>query len=145
MADTDTVFPVGTVSRLIDSGKQIISGLVMVDSSPPIPMMYRRLADVGFGIGMFSAITEWDEKIIKVDSVGAGCLMVHRDVYIDIESRLSNRAAPWFQESVVGTQLIGEDFTFCMRAASIGYSIFVNTSVFVGHVKTRVLRADSRQ
>jgi len=74
-----------------------------------------------------------------VDAVGAGCLLVNREVFTKIRDMPVERAAPWFQETVYHDRLMGEDFTFCMRAAAAGYKIAVNTSVRFGHIKAKVV------
>jgi GT2 family glycosyltransferase len=143
MADTDTVFAPNVISMLLlnaESGCQIVSGLINVDGRPPFPMMYRRIADTAAGFGMFQSIAEWKHgECLEVDAVGAGCLLVHRDVYLEIEKRYPNRAAPWFEYTIMAGMLIGEDMTFCWRAADCGFKIYTDTSTRVGHIKPRVI------
>jgi hypothetical protein len=143
MADTDTVFAPNVISRLLmhaDEYHKIISGLIYVDGRPPFPMMYRRIADTAADFGMFQSIAEWKpEALIKVDAVGAGCLLVHRDAYLEIEKRHPNRAAPWFDYSIMAGMRIGEDMMFCIRAMDAGLQIHTDTSTRVGHIKPRVI------
>lgn len=140
MADTDTVFENDTITRLLRRDKQLISALIYVNYHPPFPMMYRRLADVGVGTGMWQSIARWEkDTCIRADAVGAGCLLAHRDVYLEIEKRIPNRAATWFQETSSIDNIVGEDFTFCMRAAECGFELYVDTAVRVGHIKHRVI------
>lgn len=140
MCDTDTVFEVDTISRMLRRGKQIISALIYVNHPQTFPMMYNRIADVSVGIGMFQQISGWKHnECIRADAVGAGCLLAHRDVYLEIEKRMPNPAAIWFQETSFIDTIVGEDFTFCMRAAECGFEIYVDTAVRVGHIKPRVI------
>lgn len=143
MCDTDTVFAPNVISRLlmhITDTRRIISGLVYCDGRPPHPMMYRRVADTAAGIGMFQAIAEWPpEALIRIDATGGGSLLVHRDVYLEMEKKLPNRGAPWFEYTVMAGMQLGEDFTFCIRAADCGIELYVDTSTRVGHIKPRVI------
>jgi hypothetical protein len=143
MADTDTVFAPNVISRLMlnaESGCQIISGLINVDGQPPFPMMYRRIADTAAGHGMFQAINEWKHgECLEVDAVGAGCLLVHRDVYLQIEKHFPDRAAPWFDYAIMSGMRIGEDIMFSVRAADTGFKMYVDTSTRVGHIKPKVI------
>jgi hypothetical protein len=143
MADTDTVFAPNVISRLLMHGtdtRRIITALVYCDGRPPHPMMYHRVADMAAGIGMFQAIPEWPrDELIRIDATGAGALLVHRDVYLEIEKRLPNRATTWFEYTNFSGMQIGEDFTFCMRAAECGFEIYADTSTRVGHIKPRVI------
>jgi GT2 family glycosyltransferase len=145
-ADTDTVFAPNIIHRLLahtDPDHMIVSGLIYVDGRPPFPMMYRRVADIASGngpFGVFQSIAEWKrEDCIRVDAVGGGCLLVHRDVYLEIEKKLPNRNCTWFEYANFAGMAIGEDITFCMRAADIGHKIWVDTSTRVGHIKPRVI------
>jgi GT2 family glycosyltransferase len=140
MVDTDIVFRDDVIERLLLNGASIVSAMVYVDGDKPFPMAYRRLADVSVGMPLFMAMDEWQEgSCVEVDAVGAGCLLVHRDVYSDIARRIPNRAALWFQETVIGERLIGEDISFCMKASQLGYKIFIDTSVNVGHIKPKII------
>jgi GT2 family glycosyltransferase len=143
MADTDTVFAPNVISRLMlhaESGCSIISGLINVDGRPPFPMMYRRIADTAAGLGMFQSIAEWKHsECLEVDAVGAGCLLVHRDAYLQIEKRFPDRAAPWFDYAIISGMRIGEDIMFCIRAKDAGLKIYTDTSTRVGHIKPRVI------
>jgi hypothetical protein len=143
MADTDTVFAPNVMSRLMlnaESGCQIISGLINVDGRPPFPMMYRRIADTAVGFGMFQSIAEWKHgECLEVDAVGAGCLLVHRDAYLQIEKHFPDRAAPWFDYAIMSGMRIGEDIMFCIRAKDAGLKIYTDTSTRVGHIKPRVI------
>jgi GT2 family glycosyltransferase len=140
MCDTDTVFAPNVIERLTSFGKQAISGLMYVNGQSPFPMMYRRIADTATAFGMFQSIADWPfGECIQVDAVGAGALLVHRDVYLEIEKRFPNPASQWFQCMPMGNIMIGEDITFCMRLADAGFSLFVDTATRVGHLKTRVI------
>jgi GT2 family glycosyltransferase len=141
MVDTDVVFKPDAIERLVDGGHSIVSGLIYVDDDPPFPMAYRRLADLAVGMPLFMAVRELvvDGSCVEVDAVGAGCLLVHRDVYRDIETKMPYRAAQWFQETAIGPNLIGEDMSFCDRAAQLGHSIWVDTNVRMGHMKQHMI------
>jgi GT2 family glycosyltransferase len=143
MCDTDTVFAPNVISRLLTHAtdtRRIISALVYCDGRPPHPMIYKRIADTGSGIGMFQAIAQWNpNELVRIDSAGAGCLLVHRDVYLEIEKRIPNKASTWFEYTNFSGMQMGEDFTFCMRAADAGFEIYADTSTRVGHIKPRVI------
>jgi hypothetical protein len=143
MADTDTIFPPNVITRLLkrtDNDHMIISGLLYANGRPPFPMMYKRIADSGNGAFMFQVIAEWEPKsLVRVDGTGAGCILVHRDVYLTIEKKFPRRASVWYEYTTMGSATIGEDFTFIMRAADAGFETYVDTAVRVGHIKSRVI------
>jgi len=140
MADTDTVFNRNTIERLLKRNEAIIGGLVHINDLPKYPSMFRREPDDENGTPAYRAITEYEQgEVVDVDATGAGCLLVHRQVFLDIQEKLPNKAAQWFQEIPMGEYLAGEDVTFCIRAISLGYNICVDTSVNIGHLKTHII------
>jgi GT2 family glycosyltransferase len=143
MTDTDTIFRPDVISRLLRNADQdhlVISALLYANGHPPFPIMYERIADMSLDYAVFQVIQKWEPKtLVRVDAVGAGCLLVHRDVFLEIEKKFPRRASIWFEYSSMGSVVIGEDFTFCMRAADAGFGIYVDTAVRVGHIKSRVI------
>jgi GT2 family glycosyltransferase len=144
MADTDTIFTPNVISRLLrraDDDHMVINGLVYANGHPPFPMMYERVADTSSGsLGVYRMISEWEPKsLVRVDGTGAGSLLVHRDVFLEIEKRFPRPSSIWFEYTPMGTFTIGEDFTFFMRAMEAGFKVWVDTSVRVGHIKSRVI------
>jgi len=140
MVDTDTVFRRDTISALLGRDKDIISGLIQINNTPKNPSMFNRLHDDPAGTPVYYSITDYPPgECIQVDAVGASCLLAHRSVYEDIAQELPNKAAQWFQEVQQGNELVGEDITFCQRALKIGYEIYVDTAVPVGHIKTHII------
>jgi len=79
-------------------------------------------------------------QLVEVDATGAGCLLIHRSVLEKMRAERTWAAAyPWFQETNIGDLPVGEDVTFCVRARSLGFPIFVDTSIVVGHEKTVIV------
>ena len=88
----------------------------------------------------FARYRAWPEgEIVPVAATGAACLLAHRDALDAIGQAGGDRAAPWFRESVIGAALVGEDMTFCLRAAVAGVPVHLHTGVGVGHVKPAML------
>jgi GT2 family glycosyltransferase len=133
MVDTDMVFGANAVERLLEHQLPIVSGLCLTGEEQPRPSMYKQIADVG---KIFQAVTAWDtDELISVDAVGSACTLIHREVFERIRTQIPNKAAHWYQEVQRGSELVGEDFTFCMRAREVGFKIFCDTAVQVGHIK----------
>lgn len=78
---------------------------------------------------------EWpDDRLFKVDSFGAGFLLIHRSILEEMIGRYGF-PAPWFLCQVVKDVMMGEDHLFCLRVAHMGHSLYVHTGVQVGHHK----------
>lgn len=87
-------------------------------------------------------ITDYPKnKIVEVSATGAAFLLVHRRVLIHMLNTygVNRNPFPWFDEIKVTGKPLGEDITFCVRATSIGYKIFVHTGVKIGHEKRYLL------
>lgn len=144
MTDTDMVFAPGALSRLIaaaDPAERPVVGALCYSQHPdtrePVPVMYE-LADRDGPV--FVPYRTWPEDAcVPVAATGAACLLVHRRALERIREVTGEPAAPWFREAVAGGQLIGEDLTFCLRAAAAGIPVHVHTGVQCGHMKPSML------
>lgn len=137
--DSDQVFTPAHFQRLINHGENIVSAIIAVDG------------------GHALACGKWDEDFFKIngymphltpetinsepknakglielDYCGFGFLAVKYGVFESIEY-------PWFEPFI--TDLNGikdfstEDVSFCKKAQKIGYKIYVDPLVRVGHEK----------
>jgi GT2 family glycosyltransferase len=135
--DTDIILPECVVQRLLARRQKLIGALIYVAADPIFPQVYNKIADFGFGgAGQYLVNETWEPgSLVKADATGAGCLLIHRDVF-DAIPRDRN---PLVRHEHEGTQMFGEDFTFCRRAKAAGFQLYIDTSVKAGHIKTRVI------
>jgi hypothetical protein len=78
------------------------------------------------------------DKVVKAKWVGTGCMLVHRKVFEDIKAN-----SPELQPKTPGQPFdyfrpmgngVGEDVSFCHRAAKAGHDTFVDLGLPVYHV-----------
>lgn len=81
-------------------------------------------------------------QMVYVAATGAAFLLIHRSVLHKIRDHGFSKTFPWFQETEYDGDPVGEDLTFCLRAAQLGIPVFVDTSVKIGHHKSTVLTED---
>lgn len=80
--------------------------------------------------------------LVKVDATGSAFIIIHRRVLEEIGARAAagepgfNPVYPWYQETNLADIPVGEDVTFCIRAAAIKAPVFVDCDTEIGHVKT---------
>lgn len=128
--DSDVVPPRDTILRLMSYKQPIVSG-VYCRRSPPasIPVMLKNGA-------------WYDAKpntgIHEVDLVGAGCLLISREVIQNLPPQRPGKH--WFdwrvdmQGILPHHECLSEDFTFCHHARQNGYRILVDTGIQCKHV-----------
>lgn len=80
--------------------------------------------------------------LLPVAATGAAFLLIHRDVLNKVRAHGFSKTFPWFQETEYQGDPVGEDLTFCLRAAQLSIPVFVNTAVRIGHHKSTVLTED---
>jgi hypothetical protein len=147
MTDTDMVFTPGDVDRLAaaaDPVKRPVLGALCYSQDEVTgekqPTMYELVQEPGGGQLGFARYKMWPEDAcVPVAATGAAFLMMHRDALRAVAKASGDRAAPWFRESVIGSALVGEDMTFCLRCAAANVPVHVHTGVHVGHLKTTML------
>lgn len=79
------------------------------------------------------------DAVIPVAATGAAFLLIHRTALETIRARDFSKAFPFFQETEHLGKPVGEDLTFCIRAAQCGIPVHVNTAVKIGHHKSSLL------
>ena len=136
--DTDIILPACVFGRLISRGLPLVGALIFVNQSPPFPQIYEQIADFSFGdMGIFQVQKDFEPgELVKADGTGAGCMLIHRDVF---EAIPGNPPFRWFQHEMIGNEMFGEDFTFCRRAKAAGFQLYIDTAVHAGHIKPHVI------
>lgn len=143
--DSDMVWNNDMVAGLIDSatkaGHVVVSGIYFVNDQPPRPCAVKRDPETGH----LRTIGEWEDgDVIEVDGVGGGFMLIHVTVLKDIERAFGgrdDRHGPWYRQSAVGAsqQMLEPDHAFVQRVQQVGQKVYLNTDVFAGHIKPRIL------
>lgn len=87
------------------------------------------------------------DTLLKIDATGAAFLMVHRRVFTTMRKHPGLATTPdghpnphpWFGETYHRGRSVGEDVTFCLRAAACGFPTHVHTGARIGHRKHQYL------
>jgi GT2 family glycosyltransferase len=147
MLDTDMVFGEDAAARLIAAAdpleRPVVGALCFSQNfeGAPYSTMYD-LTEPEPGRLAFARRSGWPEdECVEVSATGAACLLMHRDALEKVRKTSNDAAAPWFRELPIGAPLalMGEDMTFCLRAAAAGIPVHVHTGVQVGHIKPVML------
>lgn len=157
MVDADMTFGPDTLERLLEQADPekapIVGGLCFgFDENGDIqPTLYGFVGNPNKP--KVIRYHEWKpDAMWQVAATGGACMLIHRTALEQIRDfkhpnrrgkKGFNDAFPWFQETEHEGSPVGEDITFCWRAALAGIPVFVNTAVQLGHVKRRNLNMDA--
>lgn len=148
--DADAGFDQDAVERLVEAAdpveRPIVGALAfMVDKGKvdgqggfywnPAPTLYRYGKDKH---GKDGFIVLWDyppDTLVEVAATGCHMLLIHRCV---LEKIRQSDGDHWFTRGVMFAEqgLLGEDFSFCVRAKQHGFPIYVHTGVRTSHQQT---------
>jgi len=126
--DSDIAFTPDDAMRLIQSEKQIISGAYLLASGEVTA--YPKLLGQGY---TYDQVKAMDEPV-QIAGCGFGFLAVKQGVFESL-------TRPWFQAAMVTNDdgftfpMMGEDLSWCKRAADAGFEIWFDPMVRVTHHK----------
>ena len=129
--DSDIILPKDTLTKMLASGKQFISGVYLQRKDhAKIPELYRHHTNGG-QINMHISEVQGD-KLIEIAGCGFGCVLVATEI-------LRNVGYPQFvyHNTLDFKYTISEDVDFCRKATEKGYKIYVDTSIKCTHLGTK--------
>lgn len=106
----------------------------------PLPTVYRWLPSEDEDTPpRFKAWMDYPrDQLVQVAGTGSACIVIHRSVYEAMaERRSEDPSFGQFYDRIRGSDgsLLGEDVSFCIRAASLGLPIHVHTGIGTNHLK----------
>jgi len=134
--DSDMKFDPDLLERLsadMDEGLDFVSALYVTRKAPIKPCAYEALSMDGKK-PVPVTIREAPEKLFKIAGVGFGAVLMStkmlRDVFEHTERMPFSPRPHW-----------GEDLSFCLAAAELGYDLWLDGRIRVGHVGNRAYDA----
>lgn len=149
--DSDQVIPHDLIDQLLS--------VASADKHPVVCGLYPMALDEGIRPNIFNRVTvdgkttmtplTWEDvpdepTLVECDGTGAGALLIHRSLIVAMV-HVYGPPAPWFAVETFDGIRYGEDFTFCMRVAQMGFKPAVYTGAELGHVKTNILTRPTRE
>lgn len=121
--DSDMVFPMDTMSRLMSHNKDIVGAVYSQRAAPFHPL----------GVTLEGEHIHVTKGLRKMKIIPTGCLLINLRVF----DRLPK---PWFTTRLEGEKLLGEDYYFCEQAQKIGFEIWCDgdLSCEVGHIGQKI-------
>jgi hypothetical protein len=146
--DSDIGFDPALIQMLVDDDLPIVSGVyhsLFEQGIRPVVYEWTKNED---DLRVMTPINAWNrpagDNLVPVDAVGAGFLMIHRNVF---EKFLEVYTAPtaWFANDILDRVELGEDLGFCYRAQQLGIPVIVDRRVQVSHSKGIVLQGPYKE
>lgn len=107
--DADNINPVDACARLLETARggnyKIAAGVYYLKKEPYAPIALKRIDD-----NTYAFVDTWNRgEIIEIDATGMNCVLIHRDVYLDIQKNYmalqrlkSGGIVPVHKDDVVG-------------------------------------------
>jgi hypothetical protein len=122
--DDDTLVPPDGLLKLLAHDVPIVSGFYTQRRAPFWPIPVRECGK------QYVHITKYCKGLQEVDGVGAGCLLIKREV-------LEAMSEPYFHYwSDRMNDMTTEDIYFCEKARELGYPILLDFDVQCRHITT---------
>lgn len=133
--DSDMYFNPDMMERMaqdLDDGADMVSGICFTRRFPTQPCVYKTVDIFNGGIltGKTEVYTDYPrDKVFQIAGCGFGAVMMDTKVLKDITDAHGKPFNP-----IPG--ILGEDLSFCYRARDLGFKIFCDSRIKVGHVGT---------
>ena len=129
MCDTDQIYPVDCITKLLSHDLDVVAVRVHRRYPPFEPIMNRG------ELTKYHHISDdecFSGDLIEVDSTGTGCICYNMQVFKSLSD-------PWFYRKDSPDKPVGEDVRLCSNLKDAGYKIYIDTSIEVGHLTTMVI------
>lgn len=135
--DSDMSFDADLMEKLsarVDEGRDFVSGLYVRRRPPHTPVIFR---SVGATQGEDGKVRAWadpvtviPEDIFEIGAAGFGCVMTTVQLLRDVREQFGLPFSP-----ALG---LGEDLSFCVRAAQLGVKMWCDPAIKAGHIGTKI-------
>jgi len=153
--DSDVLLPDNAFTNLFSHNFPLINGMYKAKKPTGFYWDAWKKIKTPEGKEAFAPIATWVGRVVEVDVVGAGCMLVHRSVFEKIKSVYP--ATPFFYWSrdrdprvldAMGLpdpllRDVSEDFWFCILAKKCGFPILVDTDVRCRHISVVSIGEDT--
>jgi len=121
--DSDMVFPIDTMMRLLKHNKDIVGAVYSQRAAPFHPL----------GITFEGEHMHVTQGLKRMRIIPTGCMMIKMSVFDKLPK-------PWFTTKIEGEKIMGEDYYFCEQVQKAGLEVWCDGDLSreVGHIGQRV-------
>ena len=136
--DSDMIFPETLLIDLLKSieGKDFVTALAFARRPPFTPCIYKKIR-LGEECETEQYL-DYPKGIFEIDGCGFACCLMKTEMFKALEDIGDYR--PF--SPIVG---FGEDLSACMKLKKLGYKLWCDSNIKVGHVARTVVTEDSYQ
>ena len=125
--DADMVFDDEILYDLQFSHKDFVSGIARSRRAPYVSCLFSDLSRV-------QRVDDYPNDTFRVAGCGFACVLVKTDILRAVREK--------FGTCILPTADLGEDLAFCDRASKLGYAIWAEPAVKVGHIAQLTIYPD---
>ena len=142
--DADMVFEETIAEKLLESGREFVTGFYCQRRPPFASCAFTRLVprvERLEGAGTESGADGWagedPGRLVRIAGCGFGCALTRVEMLDDVYRHYGKAFTP--------SEQFGEDLMFCVRAQDRGYELWCDTSVRCGHIGHLIVRPDDAE
>lgn len=120
--DSDMIFTEDLLDDLMYSGKPFVTGIAHGRRAPHVSCIFNKI---------YPSIDRWEghdypSGAFKIAGCGFACVLIKTEI---IKAVYEKNGTAFFP-----TRELGEDLAFCKRATDLGFEIWAEPSVWLGHI-----------
>lgn len=128
--DSDMVFNDDLLEDLQFSGEDFVTGIAVGRRAPYPSCLFSNLEPA-------ERISEYPATTFQVAGCGFACVLIHKELLRGVWMKYKTCFQP--------IDTLGEDTSFCWRASQLGFKIWAEPAVKVGHIAQYVLYPDAKE
>jgi GT2 family glycosyltransferase len=133
--DSDMLFEPDTLKKLMktlmDNNLDMVSGIYYRRIAPYTPVLLKKLEINESGKCESEGFKETPVNLFEVEGCGFGCVLMKSKVLFDVIAH--------YQDAFTPMETVGEDLAFCIRARNLGYKIYADPGVSLGHCSHQII------
>ena len=137
--DSDMVFQPDFMLKMLENDKDILCSLFFRRKPPYTPALYKKLrAGLKPEENEIEGYEDYPrDSVFEVDACGFAGVLVKTKVFEDVLNKYGSVFIP-----IPG---FGEDISFCLRARNLGYKIYCDSRIKMGHISMSVVDENTYQ
>lgn len=129
--DSDITFPKDLINRLLVHGKPIVSGVYYARRGNHFPVIFSEIRPkTWLRKQKAEKIKNVPNGLFEIKGCGMGCCLIKTEV---LKKMLDKGFEPFKPMNY-----LGEDVSFCYRASKLGYKMYADSNIELGHIGDKI-------